>query len=162
AIRKTELTKRFFMTGFLKQFHPDGVNAFAASNFGTRVVTFRVQNDKLYMLDASDIKATSDAFDPTLVLEAWPIVHDNDQFNRDRNANKFVLVDPSAGLNRFSVFAESFNVSPPFFHVELSFLQDFRKIADGVTFDQVFTGETTDPIHDASGGEINALRLSGT
>jgi len=162
AIRKSELGKRFFLTAYSKQIHPGGVNFFAASTVGTRVVSFQVQNGKLYMFDVADIYTLSDAFDPTLVLEAWPIVNDSEEFNHDRNSNKYVLVDPSAGLNQFSLWSEFFNSSPPYFHILLSYLDNFRSIKDGVTFDQIYTGEATDAVHDQSGGEPNVLRISGT
>src|SRR5262245_15437690 len=57
AIKKSELGKRFFLTAYVKQFHPGGVSFFAAATFGTRVVSFRIQNDKLYMFDVADIYA---------------------------------------------------------------------------------------------------------
>src|SRR5262249_52165153 len=58
AIKKSELGQRFFLTAYMKQFHPGGVGGnigFSAFSFGTRVVSFQVQNGKLYMFDAADI-----------------------------------------------------------------------------------------------------------
>ncbi len=163
AIKRTELGKRFFLSAFLKQLFPGGVGFAAAETVGTRVVSFKIQNGKLFLFDAASINGESDSFDPTLVLEAWPIVSDSSIFNRDAEASNYVLVDPSAGLNRFSLFSEFFNSAPEYFSVELSYLQGFRQIADGIAFDQVFTGQATGAVHAGeSVGEPNVLRLSGT
>lgn len=161
AIRKTELSRRYFLSAYAEQVFPDGVLGGAASSVGTRVVSFRIQNDKLFLFDASDINATSDVFDPTLVLEAWPLVTDSSKFNKDQDKDRYVLIDPAAGLNRFSLFADWF-YQPPQFRVGLSYLQNFRKLQDGVAFQQVFTGEATAPVHDTSGNEYNLNRISGT
>ena len=161
AIKKTELTKRYFLSAYLEQVFPDGVLGGAASSMGTRVVSFRIQNDQLFLFDASDIFASSDVFDPTLVLEAWPIVTSSDKFNKDSDKDKYVLIDPAAGLNRFSLFADYF-YQPPQFRVGLSYLQNFKKLSDGAAFDQVFTGEATAPVHGFDGNEYNLNRVSGT
>jgi hypothetical protein len=161
AIKRSELSKRYFLSAYVKQFHPDGVLGGAAAQVGTRVVSFKLQNDKLFMFDVADIHKTSDAFDPQLVLEAWPVVTGVKDFDDDPKSRGFVLIDPSAGLNRFSLIAE-FYFGPPKLQIEISYLQAFKKLGDGVSFEQVFTGEATVPIHDFSGGEFNLLRLSGT
>ena len=57
AIKKTELTKRYFLSAYLEQVFPDGVLGGAPSSMGTRVVSFRIQNDQLFLFDASDIFA---------------------------------------------------------------------------------------------------------
>ena len=119
----------------------------------------RIQNDKLFLFDASDINATSDVFDPTLVLEAWPIVTNSDTFNRDAEKDRYVLIDPAAGLNRFNMFADYY-YQPPQFHVGLSYLQNYKKLPDGMSFQQVFTGEATEPVHDIYGNEYNLNRIS--
>ena len=124
-------------------------------------MSFKIENDKLFLFDASDIHATSDVFDPTLVLEAWPIVTSSDKFNKDKDKDKYVLIDPAAGLNRFSLFADYY-FQPPQFRVGLVYLQNFKKLADGVAFQEVFTGEATAQIDDFSGTEFNLNRLSGT
>ena len=161
AIKRTELDRRYFLSAYVEQVFPDGVLGGAAGTVGTRVVSFKIQNDKLFLFDASDIHATSDVFDPTLVLEAWPIVTSSDKFNKDKDKDKYILIDPAAGLNRFSLFADYY-FQPPQFRVGLVYLQNFKKLADGVAFQEVFTGEATGQIHDFSGTEFNLNRLSGT
>jgi hypothetical protein len=161
AIKRSELSKRFFLSAFVKQFFPDGVRSGAAAQVGTRVVSFKIQNDQLFMFDVADIHKSSEAFDPQLVLEAWPIVRGDAQFERDSQSQNFVLIDPSAGLNRFSLIAE-FYFGPPKFQIGVSYLQNFKRLSDGVTFEQVFTGEATEMIHGFGGGEFNLLRASGT
>jgi hypothetical protein len=161
AIKRTELTRRYFLSAYVEQVFPDAVLAGAAGTVGTRVVSFRIQNDKLFLFDASDINTTSDVFDPTLVLEAWPIVTSSDKFNKDSDKDKYVLIDPAAGLNRFNMYADYY-LQPPQFRVGLSYLQGFKKLADGVAFQQIFTGEATAPVHDIYGNEYNLNRISGT
>ncbi len=143
AINRKELGKRWFLSAFLKQYFPGAVNYGAASSLGTKVVTFRVQNGKLFVFDASDGHASSDTFDPELIIDAYPIVADA-SFGKRPGADGFVLFDPAAGLNHFGVVSDAFatpdNTAPSRFSVELSFLQNYRSIADGVTFEQVFTG----------------------
>ena len=161
AIKKSELNRRYFLSAYVEQVFPDAVLGGAAATVGTRVVSFRIQNDKLFLFDASDIYATSDVFDPTLVLEAWPLVTGSDKFNKDQDKDKYVLIDPAAGLNRFSLYADYY-FQPPQFKVGISYLQNFRKLADGAAFQQVFTGEATGQIHDFAGNEFNLNRVSGT
>lgn len=161
AIKRSELSRRYFLSAYVEQVFPDAVLGGAAGTVGTRVVSFKIQNDRLFLFDASDINATSDVFDPTLVLEAWPIVTGSDKFNKDQDRDKYVLIDPAAGLNRFNMFADSY-YQPPQFRVGLSYLQNFKKLQDGVAFQQVFTGEATEPVHDTSGNEFNLNRISGT
>jgi hypothetical protein len=161
AIKRTELSRRYFLSAYVEQVFPDAVLGGAAATVGTRVVSFRIQNGKLFLFDASDINATSDAFDPTLVLEAWPIVTDSDSFNKESDKGKYVLIDPAAGLNRFNMFADYY-LQPPQFRVGLSYLQNFKKLPDGAAFQQVFTGEATAPVHDLLGNEYNLNRISGT
>ncbi|MGA8889980.1 MAG: zinc-dependent metalloprotease [Anaeromyxobacteraceae bacterium] len=161
AIKRSELSRRYFLSAYVEQVNPFGVEGGAASSVGTRVVSFKIQNDKLFLFDASDVNTISDVFDPTLVLEAWPLVTASDKFNKDQDRDKYVLIDPAAGLNRFSLFAD-YLYQPPQFKVGLSYLQGFKKLADGVAFQQVFTGEASAPIHDWSGAEINLNRVSGT
>jgi hypothetical protein len=48
AINKRELGQRYFLSAFLKQYFPGAVIYDAASSLGTKVVTFRVQNGKLF------------------------------------------------------------------------------------------------------------------
>jgi hypothetical protein len=139
AIHKNELGKRWFMSAYLEQYHPSA--NIPVRTLGTRVVTFKIQNGKLYAFDASEGKAWSDALDPTVILEAYPIVKNFAPFNRLRFHEDYVLFDPSAGLNRFGFvsdhFADDYEVR---FQVDLSFMQRYRALADGVAFQQVFTG----------------------
>jgi hypothetical protein len=143
AINRSELGKKFFLTAYLKVLHPGGVDAGAAASLGTRVVTFRVQNGKLFVFDVRSDRATSDAFDPTLVIEAYPLVTGHPPFRVLPGNENYVLFDPSAGINRFhpllSDAAEGAELPEPV-QVDLSYLQAFRQIPDGATFEQVFAG----------------------
>ncbi|NMO16562.1 hypothetical protein HPC49_16790 [Pyxidicoccus fallax] len=163
AIRKSELNQRWFLSAYLKQLFPGAVFYGAASSLGTRVVSFKEQNGKLFVFDVDDRKTTSDIFDPQVLVEAWPIVNDYGPFNNLRGSNSYILVDPTAGLNRFAMVGEAFGQGGVRFEVELNFAQRFRKISDGITFEQVFTGYADVPDPDAPDYlENNLLRNSGT
>jgi hypothetical protein len=138
----------------------------AARALGTRVVSWKVQNGKLFMFDSSDQYHASDLFDPQILVEAYPIVTGYAPFESLANSDKYVLFDPAAGLNRFSLHGDTF--ADPYltrqsagveFSVGVSFMQAFRKIADGVTFEQVFTGQG---IYDDGVNPPFNYRASGT
>ncbi|NMO14574.1 hypothetical protein HPC49_13580 [Pyxidicoccus fallax] len=146
AIRRSELSQKWFMAAYLKQQHPGGAVNRAARSLGTRVVSFKEQNGKLFVLDVDDRKVMSDVFDPDVVVEAYPIVTDHGPFNRSHGADRYVLIDPTAGLNRFGVMGDKLGERGVRFEVELSFAQRFRRLADGVAFEQVFTGHADVPL----------------
>src|SRR6266542_1494552 len=100
AINKKDLGKRFFLSAYMKQNFPGRPASIAALSLGIKVVTFRVQNGKLFVFDAGDGKANSDTFDPTLVVEAYPIVDNDTPFQETAGSDQYVLFDPAAGLNR--------------------------------------------------------------
>ena len=101
AIHKKELGSRWFMAAYLTQAAPQGEASGAARSLGTRVVSFKVQNGKLFVFDAGDHNASSDPFRPELLLEAYPIVQGYGPFERQKGSSDYVLFDPAAGLNRF-------------------------------------------------------------
>ncbi len=155
-MNKKVLGERWFLSALIKQFFPGAVSYGAGRSLGTRVVTFKVQNGKLFVFDADDRKKTSDTFDPQVIVEAYPIVADT---------NKYVLFDPASGLNRFGVVSDSYATgsSAEHFAIELSFLQRFRALPDGASWEQIFTGFGEIADTNAAGkGEPNAYRGSGT
>jgi hypothetical protein len=142
AVDRSELSKQWFLSACLKQHLPgqagDGA---AATSLGVRVVTFRIANGRLYVLDVDSRKQSSDVFDPELLIEAFPIVSDYPAFEKLKDASHYVLIDPAAGLNRFSVETDSARLANGGrFNVELALVQRFRAISDGVTFEKLFTG----------------------
>jgi hypothetical protein len=87
-------------------------------------------------------------FDDKVLVEAYPIVAGYAPFEALANSDKYILFDPAAGLNKFSITGNTF--ADPFlsrqtagvdFSVGVSFMQNFRKTTDGVVFEQVFTGQ---------------------
>jgi hypothetical protein len=170
AINKKDLNKRYFLSAYMKQNSPGRPSGLAALSMGVKVVTFRVQNGKLFVFDAGDGKALSDTFDPTLIVEAYPLVEGYAPFTATAGSEQYVLVDPAAGLNRFGMVSDVFadaRFNPVHFQIDLSFLQAFRRIADGVTFEQVFTGSVADPVDPPSPDAPppppgNAFTVSGT
>jgi hypothetical protein len=144
AIHTSQLGQRWFLSAYLTQWHPS--ENVPMRSLGTKVVSFKVQNGKLFVFDATDGKAWSDVLDPSVVLEAYPVVTNNAEFNALPGANNYVLFDPAAGLNRFNVvgdeFAQSYSAR---FQVDLTFLRGFKALADGVSWEQVFTGYTEVP-----------------
>src|SRR5262245_43240835 len=74
AIRKDLLDQRWFLSAYMEQFHLGDAAVAAASSLGTRVVSFQVQSDQLFVFDSSDQFKASALFDPDVILEAYPIV----------------------------------------------------------------------------------------
>jgi hypothetical protein len=165
GIKKSELGQRYFMSAFMKQFYPGATDGGAGYPLGTKVVTFRQQNGKLFVFDASDLNKTSDQFDPTLVIEAYPIVTDAG-FNNTPGAKNYVLFDPAAGLNKYG-FVENLFDSNNFygattdFQVDLAYSQNFKSTGDGAIWDEVFTGSANlTQLNDGSSAQ--AFSASGT
>lgn len=145
AINKAQLGTKWFLAAYLTQWHPAEAGM-AARSLGTRVVSFKIQNDKLYVFDVTDGAKWSDTLDPQRVVEAYPLVTNFAPFNALPGASNYVLFDPAAGLNRFDVMGDSFAQSfSARFEVELSYLQNFKVLSDGVAFEQVFAGYTEIP-----------------
>jgi hypothetical protein len=142
AIRKSELGQRWFLAGFMSQRAPASVGSGAGRALPTRVVSFKVQNGKVFVFDVADDKISTDRFRPEVVIEAYPIVGGYQPFEQLPGHGEYVLFDPAAGLNRFSLLQD---VSSPV-EIALSFSQRFRKIPDGVTFEQVIRGAVRNPL----------------
>src|SRR5262249_9795066 len=106
AINKKALGEKYFMSAYLKQYFPGAVAYGAAGSLGTKVVTFRIQNGKLFVFDASDGHANSDTFDPELIIDAYDIAGDVVQFNQMSGAEHYILIDPAAGLNDYNVVSD--------------------------------------------------------
>lgn len=167
AVSKRELGQRWFLSGYLRQYYPgDGVPAdLAVRSLGARVVSFAVQNGKLFVFDVADGHQTSDVFDPQVLVEAYPLVTDYAPFQALANHDGYVLFDPAAGLNKFQVaddlYTDSYlgGSSGPNFEVGLSFMQNFRKISDGVTYEQIFSGNG---LYDPGDGHPVSYHTSGT
>ncbi len=144
AINVNGLGSRWFLSAFLSQWDPEANTP--VRSLGTRVVSFKVQNGKLFVFDVSDSDEWSDTLDPTIVLEAYPIVTDFAPFNALDGSAQYVLFDPAAGLNHFSFVSDDIAASyDDAFTVDLSFSQRFRTLADGISYDQVFSGTSAIP-----------------
>jgi hypothetical protein len=164
AIRRDQLQQPWFLSAYLKQHLPgQAADGSAATSLGVRVVTFRIANDRLYVLDIDERKRSSDVFDPELLLEAFPIVHGYPAFEKLPNAVDYLLIDPAAGLNHFSVETDSARLANGGrFTVELALAQRFRAIADGITFEKLFTGYADRALTNSDGIEPSPLfRASG-
>jgi uncharacterized protein DUF4953 len=173
AIEKSALAQRWFLSATMKQFYPDNLPLFqflgveetekllAASPLGTRVVSFSIQNDRLYMFDASDRFHETPLQDPTVLLEAYPIV-EQPEFSALPGADDYVLFDPSQGLNAFrltgATFADPYLEFAAPLSVGLAFSQNFRALPDGAAFEEVFAGQFD---VGAAGGPIAAWGTLG-
>lgn len=165
AVHKRELGKQWFLSAYLDQIYTAGFTG-GGYDLGTRVVSFEVQNDRLYMFDVDARRRKSDLFDPDVIIEAYPVVRDFAPFEHLRRSRDYILIDPAAGLNRFSLVSDMFGTAPGAtrFFVEISFLQGFRRIADGITYQHIFTGFADGSLAGAGSTttEPNAFRASGT
>jgi hypothetical protein len=165
AIHRRELEGRWFLSGYLKQISVGGPNALAASSLGTRVVSFRIQNGKLFVFDADERRAWSDNFVDEQIVDAYPLVDVRDLSPADaRCLQNYVVVDPAAGLNRFGIVGDAYadgQLGVDAFRVELAFSQKFRALEDGATFEQVFTGYGIRPHASVDDVDSNPFRASG-
>ena len=149
GIKKSLLGERWFLSAYVKQFYPDnqaleGDQLLADRPLGTRVVSFKLQNGRLFVFDASETLKQSALQDPSVLVEAYPVV-EQPEFSALPGSDEYVLFDPAQGLNDFSLSGETFadahlqGAQP--LNVGLSYLQNFHELADGVAFEQVFAGE---------------------
>ena len=162
VLNKKELGQKWFLSAYMKQLFPGAVAYGAAQSLGTKVVSFKIYNGKMFVVDASNTKATSSTFDPTLIVDAYPVITDATLLKK-YPADKWVIFDPAAGLNNFGVVGDYYGGAGYEFKTELSFAQNFASTTDGVVWEQVFTGYSNIP--DANSwklGENNQLRASGT
>jgi hypothetical protein len=160
GLNRTELGQRWFFTAYLKHFFPGEVSTGAGITLGTRVVSFAIQNDKLFVFDVSDGKASSVTFDPQLVIDAFPLVH---AFDGQDIGDRFVIFDPATGIDQIGFLGDAFSESLAVkFTTELTYLQDFRKLADGITYERVFSGYLDQQVPTPGYGELNDYRYSGT
>ncbi len=160
AFRKSALEERWFWSVYLKELAPFGPSP---GTLGTRVVRFRVQNDKLFVFDADDRRATSDVFSPDLVIDAFPLVHSS-HFNALPGSGGYLLIDPSAGANRYGALADALGGGGGAIKLEteVSFLQNFKKADDGGSFEQVFTAYADQPIGIPGDTDTNDFRIAAT
>jgi len=168
AINKKELgtATKWFLSSYLRQNHPAGVYNSAAISLGTRVVSFKQQNGRLYVFDTDNRKQTSDIFNPELLVDAYQQVS-YPPFDRLPGSSQFVLFDPAAGLNRFNVIGDAYagGSGADRVKVELAFSQKYRETTskDGITYEMVFAGYGEKPDPNNSGlGEDNLFRVAGT
>jgi hypothetical protein len=147
AVKRSALSERWFLSAYMKQFYPGNAGSLGDGSFGTRVVSFEVRNDRLMMFDASDRFKASEVGDPQLLIEAYPIVA-APEFDALPGAADYVIIDPSRGLNEFSVSGNTYAdpYLPPQIgsiplRVGLSFTQNFQRLPDGASFEEVFTGD---------------------
>ncbi|HLL25556.1 MAG TPA: zinc-dependent metalloprotease [Kofleriaceae bacterium] len=160
AVRKSALQERWFWSVYLKEIQPFGPQPMT---LGTRVVRFRVQNNKLYVFDADDRRATSDIFNPDLIIDAFPLVF-SPHFNSLPGSGGYLLIDPAAGRNRFGALADVFASGNGAIKLEteLSFVQNFKGHPDGGMFEQIFTAYSDVPIGDPGDVENNDYRVAST
>jgi hypothetical protein len=148
AIKKSLLGSRWFLTAYIKQYYPDFGQSSRGSrlgtSLGTRVVSFDTQNDQLFVFDASEQLEFSPLNDPEVLVEAYPIVR-RPEFESLPGADDYVLFDPAQGLNKFSVtgnvYADPYLTGSQPLEIGASFMQNFRPLADGAAFEQVFVGD---------------------
>jgi hypothetical protein len=172
AINKRGLDQRWFASAYLEQYS-DSFPSWAGSahSLGTRVVSFRIQNGKLFMFDADDRHRFSDSFGSDDIVDAYPIVNPSDIADADdlpdairRKLNDYVVIDPAAGLNHYNMVSDAYaagEIGFDNFKVELAFSQNFRALQDGVAFEQAFTGYSEGPHEKLDAVDTNYFRSSG-
>ncbi|MDQ3335651.1 MAG: zinc-dependent metalloprotease [Myxococcota bacterium] len=160
AFRKSALQERWFWSVYLKELQPFGPSP---GTLGTKVVRFRVQNDRLYVFDADDRRATSDIFNPDLIIDSFPLV-ESSNFHKLPGSGGYLLIDPSAGRNRFGAVADwvGGGAGAIKLETELSYVQSFKSANDGGMFEQIITAYSDQPIGVPGDVENNDYRLAAT
>lgn len=142
ALRRSELGQRWFMSVYLKQDTPAETFGNIAATLGVRVVSFQVQNGKLYAFDVDDTKVRSELFNPEEVIEAWPVITDEPAFNRLPGSDDYILFDPAAGLDRLVGVNTLGLTYGPEFQVDLAFARRFRRLDTGIAFEKLIAGHS--------------------
>jgi hypothetical protein len=127
-------------------------------------VSFKAQNGKLFVFDTDNRKVLSDVFNnPDTLVDAYPQVA-YAPFDRLPGSSQFILFDPGAGQNKFAVLGDEFagGTTPAHFEVSLSYMNSYRSLSDGITFEKIFTGNLTDANRGDDVIDPNAFRFSGT
>lgn len=162
AIRKDEIgSQRFFLSAYIKQYYPGASASGTARSAGTRVVKFMLANGRLNVIRADDNMTNDRTFGPDgVILDSYPVVGDYAPFSGLPGASSYVLIDPSAGLSRFSlVFGDIYGDAR--FETQLSYLQNYRGSGDGVTYEQVITGYARVPIEQGSENDFRGVATLG-
>jgi hypothetical protein len=160
AIRRSALQERWFWSTYLEQLQPYGPSP---GTLGTRVVRFREHNGKLFVLDADDRRATSDVFEPELIIDSFEIVHGG-WLSALPGSGNYVVIDPAAGQNRFGALADWWaeGAAPVRLETELSFVEDFKSWSDGASYAHVFAAYADRPIGTPADVDINEFRVGAT
>jgi hypothetical protein len=143
AIHKSQLGKQWFMTANLEQFYPGLEPGYTV---GTRVVSFEVQNGQLLVMDASDARQRSDSYEPqAVIIDAYPIIEGYRAFMGVYGWRNYVLFDPAHSANDYfdlgnwmSAMDDGYTGYP--IETQVAFLQRFRELEDGISYDRVFAG----------------------
>ena len=85
----------------------------------------------------------------------------SDKFNKDQDKDKYVLIDPAAGLNRFSLFAD-YLYQPPSSRSGSPTCRASRSSPTASPSSRSSPARPPSPSTTSSGTEINLNRVSGT
>lgn len=141
ALKRSELGVPYFLTTYLKQIYP--LTSIPASVLDAKVVSFELQNGRLYMFDVDKRKRSSKQYDPDVVIDAYDVIASGAAVDSVANAGEYLTFDPSSGRNDFGVLSSTLSVDEADggrFTQDLSFLDRFLSLPDGVQYDLVFAG----------------------
>ncbi|WP_144369958.1 zinc-dependent metalloprotease [Myxococcus stipitatus] len=161
AIRRSELSQRWFWSATMRHFFPDGAAWGMPRFLRTEVVRMKEYNGRLFFLDARDGRLLGGNEKPDIPLEAYPIVTDYAPFNRLPGSDQYVLFDPASGLGRLGVAGDRWFGGVDFL-MEHRFAQRFRRFSQGVMFEEVFAGRLSIPEDRDMYAEYSATRFVGT
>lgn len=146
AINKKDLEKTWFLTAMTKQIYPvnpDVMSPFI--NLGTRVVQFKEQNDKLYVFDVSQRKSAGGASDPTVLIDAYPIIPHRSLPKGYGSLHNFVVFDPALGVSQNGPIQDIFaarTLGALTFKTDLRYMRSYDKLSDGIYYEMAFSGVT--------------------
>jgi len=161
GMNKNELNKLWFLVAKTKQLYPADLYV-PAFTLGTRVVSFKIQNDRIFIFDRSERHGNGPVLNPPVLVDSYPIVNPSMLPPGTWNSN-FVYFDPSAGESKFGPVQDllgQISAGKRTMETDLRYLSAYKTLTDGVYFETVFSGVSNAPVGETV--DANPNRLIGS
>lgn len=149
AVHPDAFDENWLMTVSVNQLNIDGLVS-PPQTLATEVVRFQVQNEQLYIINASNSDEDS-LFEPENIIDVYPIETRGEQAGCENRRS--IIFDPSRGQNRLSVVGNSVGVP---LVVDLSYLQNLKVSEQGIYFEQTLSA--TSPTGNETNNDGQSIR----
>lgn len=146
GVHESQLNRRYFLSGFLESSSP----SLPPVGLGTRVVSFKLQNSKLFVLNADDRSVEKLDFQTPEIIDVLPVLRSYRGIPMSLVAPGYVVFDPDSALNGLEVVssplaaaAGAIGVEAQPFQIQMSYSRDFQSLDDGFRFKKVLTGQSS-------------------